>query len=387
MRVKHSYFIWLSLITLGLKLGCAPSLLCAQDLSQVQAKSFFLVDAQTGEVLSQRNSNKPYPPASTVKLMTALLVWEKTGLEGMVRVEEQDTRVEPSHIPLKVGETVSVRDLTHALLIGSDNDSAMALARASGGSTSNFITLMNNRAHALGCLNTRFKNPHGLPSPGQYTTASDLMKIFQKVLSITQLRNICTKKTCRLITQVGAQNIKNHNKLLGVYPGMSAAKTGWTISSRHTYAASAIRDGRELHLIILNSPNKWIDAKLLFDFGFRTPSRLTPALDVMITEKRSSPAPSVTAASSILIEQAPVTMQRLSPEPPRLHAESVLVKAPALPLKTTAHRVRKGETLFSIGKTYGVNVPDILRYNALQNPHQIQPGLILFIPKNSTPAS
>lgn len=374
-------------LRLALFLGCAQTTLPAQDLSKVQAKSFFLVDAQTGEVLSQRNAHKPYPPASTVKLMTALLVWERTGLEGTIRVEEQDTRVEPSHIPLKVGETVAVRDLTHALLIGSDNDSAMTLARASGGSLSNFITLMNNRARTLGCQNTLFKNPHGLPSPGQYTTASDLMKIFQKVLSISELRNICMKKTSRIVTQVGAQNIKNHNKLLGIYPGMSAAKTGWTISSRHTYAASVIRDGRELRLIILNSPNKWTDARLLFDYGFRTPSRSVPLLDVIITEKKPLPTPSIPTASSILIEQAPVTMLRINPEPPRLHADSVQAKATALTLKTTTHQVKKGETLFSIGKTYGVNVPQILRYNALQNPHQIQPGLILFIPKNSTPSS
>ncbi|MDD5260958.1 MAG: D-alanyl-D-alanine carboxypeptidase [Methylacidiphilales bacterium] len=251
--------------------------LAAQPVSHslndvIQAKAALLVDAQSGQILYQRNINAPYPPASTVKLMTALLVWERTGLNGAVHVQVEDTLVEPSHIPLRPGEVVAVKDLTYALLIGSDNDSAMALSRHVGGSPEKFAALMNARARSLGCTHTLFKNPHGLPIAGQYTSASDLLKIFEAVLAVPQLRQICTLRQLVLTTQVGTQRIRNHNRLLGAYAGMGPAKTGWTVASRHTYAASATRNGRELHLVILNSVDKWTDARALFDYGFSTPS-------------------------------------------------------------------------------------------------------------------
>jgi len=235
---------------------------------QVQARSALLVDAGSGRVLFSRNPTEPLPPASTLKLLTALLVYERTHLQGNVVIEQADTLVEPSRIPLKTGETVPVRTLVQSLLIGSDNDSALALARYTGGSVEKFVALMNTRARELGCTNSLFVNPNGLPAPGQVTTAVDLFKIFQAAMAVPELREICRTPSLALRTAAATQTLKNHNKLLGVYPGMGPAKTGWTLSSRHTFAASATRDGHELHLILLHSANKWTDAKALFDFGF-----------------------------------------------------------------------------------------------------------------------
>ena len=127
---------------------------------------------------------------------------------------------------------------------------------------------MNARARELGCTNSLFKNPNGLPAPGQVTTVYDLLKIFQAAMAVPELREICRTRSIALRTAAGLQTLKNHNKLLGVYPGMGPAKTGWTFRSKHTFAASATRDGHELQLILLHSVNKWADAKTLFDFGF-----------------------------------------------------------------------------------------------------------------------
>jgi len=248
---------------------CSGPALAQATLDQiVQAKAALLVDADTGRVLFARNIHAQLPPASTTKLMTSLLVYEKTGLYGTVKVSEADTRVEPSHIPLVPGEKVTVLALVKALLIGSDNDAALALARHCSGSLPLFMQQMNARVAELGCAGTVFKNPNGLPSPGQVTTCIDFLKIFQKTIAIPELRQICRTPSYTLTTARGTQIVKNHNKLLGVYPGMGPAKTGWTLSSRHTYAAAASREGYELHLVILNSPNKWVDAKALFDYGF-----------------------------------------------------------------------------------------------------------------------
>jgi D-alanyl-D-alanine carboxypeptidase len=93
------------------------------------------------------------------------------------------------------------------------------------------------------------------------------MRIFRAVLAHPELRAICRMKEYRLTTAAKTQILRNHNRLLGYYPGMDAAKTGWTVASRHTYAASVIRGKHELLLTLLDSPNKWADAQILFNYG------------------------------------------------------------------------------------------------------------------------
>ena len=225
---------------------------------QIRAVAALLVDARTGQVLYARNSDGHLLPASTTKLMTALIVYEKLGgMNGSIRISPDD-RAEPSNVPLIPGEVVSVNDLFHALLIESANDSARALGRAVAGSDEEFVAMMNARARAMGLVNTHFYNPNGLPAPRgtHYTSCADLMKIFQAVLRYPALREICMTKQYVIHTRSGTHILRNHNRLLGYYPGMSAAKTGWTVASRHTYAASVIRGGRELLLTLLDSPGQ-----------------------------------------------------------------------------------------------------------------------------------
>jgi D-alanyl-D-alanine carboxypeptidase (penicillin-binding protein 5/6) len=254
--------------------GPSPSL---TPPDRIQAIAALLIDAQTGEVLYARNPNKRLLPASTTKLMTALIVREKLGgLVGSVRCTEED-RAEPSNVPLIPGEVVSVNELFHALLIESANDSARALGRSVSpdGTVDGFVDMMNEKALSMGLFNTHFHNPNGLPAPAgtHYTSCADLMKIFQAVLRYPELREICSTKEYLLRTPYKTELLRNHNRLLGYYPGMGAAKTGWTVASRHTYACSVRRGGRELLLTLLDSPDKWSDAMVLFNWGFaQTPS-------------------------------------------------------------------------------------------------------------------
>jgi D-alanyl-D-alanine carboxypeptidase len=172
------------------------------------------------------------------------------------------------------GETISVNTLFHALLIESANDAARALGRAVAGSNAAFVQMMNQRALAMGCFNTHFANPNGLPAPAgtHYTSCADLMRIFRAVIAYPDLRKILSTKEYEITTASGTHILRNHNRLLGFYPGMGPAKTGWTEAARHTYAAAATRmengKPRELQLIILDSPDKWTDAQILFNWGF-----------------------------------------------------------------------------------------------------------------------
>lgn len=228
-----------------------------------------MVDAQTGEVLYARNPDEHLLPASTTKLMTALIVYEKLGLKGSVTIEESD-RAEPSNIPVVPGETISVDKLFHALLIESANDSARALGRAVAGSNEAFVQMMNQRALAMGCFNTHFNNPNGLPAPSgtHFTSCADLMRIFRAVIAHPELARIMSTKEYTIVTASGVHTFHNHNRLLGYYPGMGPAKTGWTVASRHTYACAVTQNGHTLLLTLLDSQNKWADAQILFNWGF-----------------------------------------------------------------------------------------------------------------------
>ena len=246
----------------------------------IYARAVVLEDADTGEVLYARNPDMRLLPASTTKLMTALIVYEKLGgFNGSVRIEEGD-RAEPSNIPVVPGETISVDTLFHALLIESANDSARALGRAVAGSNEAFVQMMNERALAMGCFNTHFYNPNGLPAPSgtHFTSCADLMRIFRAVLKYPELVKILSTKEYRIQTASGVHTLLNHNRLLGYYPGMGPAKTGWTEASKHTYACAVTQGGHTLLLTLLDSTNKWKDAQILFNWGFTQVASGQPAL-------------------------------------------------------------------------------------------------------------
>jgi D-alanyl-D-alanine carboxypeptidase len=235
----------------------------------IQARAVELEDLDTGQILYARNPDERLLPASTTKLMTALIVYEKLHMNGSVVVTEDD-RAEPSNIPVVPGETISVYTLFHALLIESCNDSARVLGRAVAGSDAAFIDMMNQRALAMGLFNTHFHNPNGLPAPSgtHYTSCADLMTIFKAVLKYRDLARIMETKSFEIDTASGHHILRNHNRLLGYYPGMGPAKTGWTEASRHTYACEVTQNGHTLALTLLDSPDKWRDAIILFNWGF-----------------------------------------------------------------------------------------------------------------------
>lgn len=346
----------------------------------VHARAVLLIDYSTGKILFSKNPSNHYPPASIVKLLTALLVYERTGLRGNVTITSEDTKVEPSHVPLRTGETLSVSDLVNTLLIGSDNDSAMALAHHTGGSISHFVQMMNERAQQLGCTDSHFTNPHGLPDSKQYTSAHDMLLIFKQTLAIPALREIMQKQTFSLHTKIGSQTIKNHNKLLGKYPGMGPAKTGWTYASKHTYAALASQKKRDLVLILLNSSNKWEDACILFDYGFAQLS------DSQVVEKDSSSSEATTSVSTEAAKPSTApTSEEISSLPTKKPSTFILPVnhsgVASTNSKMTPYTVCPGDSLTNISKRFGCTVQDLMEHNHIADVKKIQPGQVLFVPQ------
>ncbi len=235
----------------------------------VDASSFVLVEARTGQELLARNPHLPRPPASTTKILTALLVLEALPLDRVVEVSPRAAaQREGSSVGLAGGERRTVRELLYALLVKSANDAAVALAEALDGSVERFVARMNRRARELGARNTHFVNPHGLHHPAHLTTASDLARITLAALRNPAFNEIVRTPVYAYSSAQGPIRLVNGNKLLGRYLGADGVKTGWTAESGRCLVASATRDGRRLIVVLLNAPQVFRDAARILDYGF-----------------------------------------------------------------------------------------------------------------------
>lgn len=179
--IKRSKFLVLLLVIFGLYNGVTAEayarsqrVSAEKDPNGITAQAVYAVDYTNRKVIFARNPNLRFYPASTVKLLTALVVLDNKKLEDSVVVSKQATEIAPTKAELTAGATYSVEDLLKVLLATSANDAAVALAQSVSGSTDSFAVLMNKKAVRLGCRRSRFSNPTGLPDRRQVTTAYDL---------------------------------------------------------------------------------------------------------------------------------------------------------------------------------------------------------------------
>ena len=240
----------------------------------IRSRSAIVVNADTGKVLYSKNPDLKLPPASTVKLMTAIVTIENANFTDITTVSTRAVRVSPSKAGLKAGDRVTIEALLYAALVKSGNDAAAALAEAVAGSQSKFVALMNRKAAAIGARNTKFKNPHGLPAAGQYTTASDLSKIMTYALTYPRLKAIIGTRVVEVLTENGhAMFLNNTNKLLWSDDDLIGGKTGYTRRARHCFVGAAERGESKLIVVLLGSPNRetlWEESEKLIKEGFET---------------------------------------------------------------------------------------------------------------------
>ena len=234
------------------------------------AKSAILLDAKTGDVLYEKAPDDMRYPASATKILTALLVLEKGDLDRKVIIQREDTMVEPSALEFKPGEEYTRRELLFALLLKSANDVALALARDNAGSVKEFTEKMTKRAEALGAKASHFTNPHGLHDPHHFTTARDLALIARFAMQQPLFREIVATPEFGMMRGDEKVLFKNHNKLLGMFPGCIGVKTGYTRASQQVLVSCAIRAGCEAISVIMYSdkPGIWNDSKTLLEHAF-----------------------------------------------------------------------------------------------------------------------
>lgn len=249
-----------------------------EDPPTVSADSVVLMDATTGEILYSKNPDAAYPPASTTKLMTALLTLEKCKLDDVVTVGKNPPVVDGSKIYLFEGEQIKVRDLLYGLLLVSGNDCAEALAEHISGTSDKFAVEMNKRALELGAKNTNFINPSGLFNDKHKTSAKDLSLIMRELSKNPDYTKIATTSFYKIPPtnkSAAERPLWNENKLIQkssklYYEGCEGGKTGYTIQSDHSYVATATRNGQKLIVALVHDKNKTFfpDAAALFNYGF-----------------------------------------------------------------------------------------------------------------------
>lgn len=247
-----------------------------------KVKSAYLTDYLTGAVLYAKNEQERLPIASVTKIMTSLLVFEaleagKISYEEMVTVSDHAASMGGSQVYLEPGEQMSVKDLMKAMMISSANDATMALAEHVAGSVETFVSMMNNRAAALGMENTAFKNPHGLDEEGHYSCAKDVACMTRELLTHKDVSQFTTVWMDTI--RDGAFGLSNTNKLIRYYSGATGMKTGFTNAAGFCLSGTAMRDGLHLIAVVLggeSSNERFGTVKKMLDYGFANYSVFTP---------------------------------------------------------------------------------------------------------------
>lgn len=233
---------------------------------EVLSRSALAIDTGSGLVLYEKNSQEPVMPASTSKVITALVALDAYGLDQRVIVP--NISVEGSKINLKEGENISVEDLLYGLLVSSANDAAEVLAAYYPGGRNIFIAKMNSKAQNLGLRKSVFVNPTGLDEPGQTTTAQDLVKASFYAMQNPIFEKIVSTKNYNILSMDGSvsHRLNNINQLLGEVDGVKGVKTGKTEGAMENLITYVERDKGRVMIALLGSSDRFADTTKLIDW-------------------------------------------------------------------------------------------------------------------------
>ena len=242
----------------------------------VTARSAVVIDAKTGVTLFEKESSIRHLPASTAKLMTAIVALEKCQEEQLVKIGYVEK--EPTVMGLETGDVVTVKTLLYGLLMASGNDAAFALSYSCAPTTELFVAEMNQKAKELEMHDTHFSNPAGFDSPDEFTTARDLAKLAKVAIANPLLAKIVKTRQTVL---ADAYNLKtyylsNINKLLGEVDGIEGVKTGQTEGSLEVLVTQTTRDGSTIITVVLGSTDRFLDSKQLIEWTFGSHDWINP---------------------------------------------------------------------------------------------------------------
>lgn len=268
-----------------------PHLNFANTTLNLVGESGIVINAATGQIIYGKNPHAPLYPASTTKILTAIIVLEDLKLEDLVTIDAEATRAGGSHIALQPDEKVSVKDLLYALMVSSANDAAVALAKQHSGSIEAFAKVMNERAKEMGAINSHFENPNGMPNEKHLTTAYDLAMIARYAMTNENFRALANARRYEIQPTNKQSEIRYLNSTTSLFKGIAGSdkkitvdgketltayeyadgiKRGYTEDAQYCFVGSATKDERKLITVILKSSAEamYQDTRILMDYGF-----------------------------------------------------------------------------------------------------------------------
>ena len=266
----------------------------------VSAQSALIIDAMSGKPLWSRNADDPRYPASTTKIMTALLLIENTRPTDIIIAPVGIDKIGESSMNLKPGEQVSARDMLYAIMLRSANDGCVAIAHHISGSVPAFVELMNKRALEIGATNTTFNNPNGLNDNLHITTAEDLALIGREAMRYPEFREVVRTKKYEITRSINQKDrmMVNRNKWLAKDSTADGIKTGYTRPAGLCYVGSATRNGYRVITSILKSENWQVDHKAMLSWTYKnyreiekwTPGEVVGSVPIQDGDRAEVPA-------------------------------------------------------------------------------------------------
>lgn len=249
------------------------------EVPVLASEAAILMDADTGQILFEKNMDARMYPASITKVLTGYLALKYAGLDTEITMSETAYSQVPrtsSHIALMPGERLSMEDALYALALVSANDAATGIAETVSGSIEDFAELMNQEAAAMGATHSHFVNPNGMPAEDHYTTALDMARITAVAIRMPSFLEVFGSKAydMKATNLSAARSLVSKNQFIDeTWPveGLLFSKTGWTSSALGTLVTAVKRDGVTLIAVTLKSPmleDKYTDTLALLDYGF-----------------------------------------------------------------------------------------------------------------------
>lgn len=389
MRNKSRYLSVFTVVIL--LLAYASNFAFAQGPPTITAPHGVLIDYETGKVLFDKNAHEQAYPASTTKVMTAILVLENAKLDETITIDT-DLYIDGSSMYLLKGESFTVGELLKALLIRSANDTAEVLAAHVAGSVEEFAKMMNERAKELGALNTNFVNPHGLPDTNHVTTAYDLAMIAKHAMSFEEFRNIVSstslsfeptvqtpetriyRNTNRFLWGTGrGDQILYNGKYINIkYDIIDGIKTGFTNAAKQCLISSSVKDGHRLISVVLGAEgvNIYSDSRSLLDYGYAN-YKLVKLSDKNIEEYTATVKNGREEEVKLLIQNDEIALLSIDVDPKEIIQNVIIQNNITAPIK-------KGQVLGKI--TYTLNNETIKEVNLVsENIVEEKPLLIKLV--------
>lgn len=276
---SQKLIITLCIFIFTISMGSSFSVQAISNPPELNSKGYSLIDATTGQVLHSQNGDTKYFPASTTKIITAMIVLENANLSDSVTVGKNPPFADGTSIGLREGEVYTVEELLLGLILESGNDCAEALAEHVSGSKEAFAELMNKKAKEVGAINSNFTNPSGLPDDNHYTTPNDLALLMREAIKnpdFIRIARVSSQKMQPSTVDGYERWVNNHNYIINpnssyYYPYAVASKKGYTTVAHFTNIISAEKDGKTFVASFLDGEGMeqvYGDVKKLFDYGF-----------------------------------------------------------------------------------------------------------------------